>query len=332
MTMHTKTNFWIAGAIALLLAAATAGAADWKPAHSVEIVVPFAAGGGNDVPARIIQKIMTDEHILEVPSTVVNKPGGGGAVGLQYLNQHAGDGQYLSIISTSTLTSYIIGTGRVNYTDLTPIVPLITEYIAFAVSPESSIKSFGDLVSRMKADPTGTSFAVGGGLGNPNHVAMAAALKAAGVDVRRLKAVAFGGGKEAMTAVMGNHVDVLSAAASVLAGQQKGGKLRVLAVAAPHRLAGDLASIPTLKEQGVDVVFGFSRYIVGPRGLAAPQIAYWDGVFAKVVQSPEWKAAVAKHDWVSEYAASADTRKELDAQYKSLHAVLTDLGMAKAGR
>lgn len=316
-------------AAVLAFVAPAASAQTWKPSRNVEIVVPFAAGGGNDVLGRIIQKIIIDNRMLDVSSSVVNKPGGGGAVGLMYLNQHAGDGNYLSIISTSTLTSYIIGTGTVNYTDLTPIASLITEYIAFAVKADSPIKTFADLVQRMKANPESTSFAVGGGLGNPNHVAMAAALKAAGVNVRSMKAVAFGGGKEALTAVMGGHVDVLAAAASILANQVKAGKLRLLGVAAPARLTGTLAEVPTMKEQGVNLVFGFSRYIVGPKGLSPSQTEYWNGVIGKVLETEAWKNTAAQHHWVTDFASSAKTIKDLHEQYGQLREVLSDLGMAK---
>lgn len=305
------------------------GAAEWAPTQNVEIVVPFAAGGGNDRPARIIQKIMTDHRMLKVSTTVVNKPGAGGAVGLNYLNQHAGDGHYLSIISTSTLTSHIIGSGSVNYTDITPILPLITEYIAFAVNANSALKNFRDVVDRMKQDATSLSFAVGAGLGNPNHVAIAAALKAGGADIKKMKVVAFGGGKEAMTAVMGGHVDVLAVAGAVLASQAKAGKLRVLAVAAPKRLEGDLASAPTLKEQGTDLSFGFSRYIVGPRGLAREQAAYWSGILSKVVSTEEWKKELARNNWISNYMSSEETINDLKGQYAQLRAILADLGMAK---
>lgn len=307
----------------------TVAAADWEPTQNVEIVVPFAAGGGNDRPARIIQKIIADYRMLNVSTTVINKPGAGGAVGLNYLNQHAGDGHYLSIISTSTLTSHIIGSGSVNYTDITPILPLITEYIAFAVNANSPLKTFKDVVDRMKQDATSLSFAVGAGLGNPNHVAIAAALKAGGADIKKMKVVAFGGGKEAMTAVMGGHVDVLAVAGAVLSGQVKAGKLRVLAVAAPKRLEGDLSTVPTLKEQGTNLLFGFSRYIVGPRGLPKEQAAYWSEVFSKVVTTEDWKKELAKNNWDSNYMSSEETIKDLKSQYATLRAVLADLGMAK---
>lgn len=317
--------------IAILLGALSSqlSAADWKPTKNVEFIVPFAAGGGNDVPARIIQKIISEKKLIEVSSTVVNKPGGGGAIGLNYLNQNPGDGHYLSIISTSTLTSHILGSGKTNYTDVTPIVPLITEYIAFAVKADSAIQKFPDVLEKMKADPASVSFAVGGGLGNPNHVAIASALKG-GVDVKKMKAVAFGGGKEALTAVMGGHVDVISAAADVLAGQVKGGKLRIIAIAAPSRLGGEFADVPTLKEQGINVVFGFSRYIVGPKGMTVEQTAFWEAMLTSILKTPEWKAEAARRNWNMDYMNSAATQKDLKSQYDSLFSVMNDLGMSKS--
>lgn len=329
-TFRGSRGFVYVTAILLGALSSPLSAADWKPTKNVEIIVPFAAGGGNDVPARIIHKIISEKKLIEASSTVVNKPGGGGAIGLNYLNQHVGDGHYLSIISTSTLTSHILGYGKANYTDVTPIVPLITEYIAFAVKADSPMRKFPDIVERMKADPTSVSFAVGGGLGNPNHVAIASALKKGGVDIKKMRAVAFGGGKEALTAVMGGHVDVISAAAAVLAGQMKGGKLRIVAVAAPTRLEGEFADVPTLKEQGIDEVFGFSRYIVGPKGLPVEQVAFWENMLTSILKTAEWKAEADKRNWNLDYMSSAATQKDLKNQYDSLFAVMNDLGMAKS--
>ncbi len=248
---------------------------------------------------------------------------------MTYLNQHSGDGHYLSVISTSMLTSHIIGSSRINYVDVTPIVPLITEYVIFSVNSKSTIKSFSDLVDVMKKNPIGLSFAVGGGLGNPNHAAIASALKIAGVDVRKMKAVAFGGGGEAMTALLGGHVDVLAAGATTLASQVKSDNLRFIAVAAPKRLKGDFSAIPTLKEQKIDLVFGFTRYIVGPKGLSKEQLAFWNLLFSNLMKSPDWQSEVEKQNWKSDYLNSADTEKELQSNYKELHAILSDLGMAK---
>lgn len=327
--MKQALTTWIIGVMPAMAFAQPAQAQEWMPSRNVEIVVPFAAGGGNDIPARLMQKIIGEKRLAHTSMTVVNKPGGGGTLGLIYLNEHAGDGHYLSLISTSTLTSHIIGVSKLNYTDVTPILPLITEYIGFAVNNASPYKTFGDIAEAMKNDPNSLSFAIGGGRGNPNHAAIAAALKASGVNVRKMKAVAFGGGQEALTAVLGGHVDVLAAAGSLLARQAKGGRLRIVAVAAPIRLDGELASVPTLKEQGTDAVFGFSRYIVGPKGMSLAQTTYWEKVFAAAKKTPEWKAEAEKRNWDIPAMSSSETVEDLKRQYEHLRSVLGDLSMAK---
>src|SRR5262245_8380078 len=80
----------------------------WKPSKPVEIIVGVGAGGGIDRTARLVQKIFQDRRLLEVPSSVVNKPGGGGTIAQAYLNQHAGDAHYFEITATSLLTNNIL--------------------------------------------------------------------------------------------------------------------------------------------------------------------------------------------------------------------------------
>jgi putative tricarboxylic transport membrane protein len=333
----SRTANWrlrLAIAVLPVVLAAVAGshgaqAAGWKPTRNVEIIVPFAAGGGNDIPTRIIQKIITDQKLIDVSSTVVNKPGGGGAVGLAYLNRHAGSGEYLSIISTSTLTSYVVGEGTLNYTDVTPIVPIITEYIAFVVNENSPIKSFAEFISRMKANPKSMSFGVGGAVGNPNHVAIAAALAAAGVDPKQMKAVAFNSGGEAMTAVLGGHVDLVAGPADLYVPLVQAKRLRLLAVAAPERLEGALSSVPTLVEQNIKLVSAYTRYIVGPKGMPVEAVNEWSAVLSKVMQASDWKKAVTANYWQSKFETPAETQHDIADEFQQIRATLAKIDMAK---
>ncbi|MEO8443118.1 MAG: hypothetical protein ABI547_11565, partial [Betaproteobacteria bacterium] len=93
----------------LLLAGGAGAQSGWKPAHNVEIISGTAAGGAVDRANRTVQKIWQDKKILEVTSTVVNKPGGGNTIAWNYINQHAGDGHYVSIAPYTILTNKIIG-------------------------------------------------------------------------------------------------------------------------------------------------------------------------------------------------------------------------------
>jgi putative tricarboxylic transport membrane protein len=107
------------------------------------------------------------------------------------------------------------------------------------------------------------------------------------------------------------------------------GKLNMLAVAAPKRLTGALASVPTFREQGTELVVHNWAGVFGAKGLSPQQIAYWDGVLAATVASPAWKAIAESNQWEPEYLNSADFIKHLQAEDKRLRSALTDLGLAK---
>lgn len=152
--------------------------------------------------------------------------------------------------------------------------------------------------------------------------------KHAGADARKLKVVAFGG-NELITALLGGHVDVISTVTSNIVPHMQAGKMRMLAVAAPRRLGGVLADVPTWRELGVDAVVSNWSGVVGTKGLSPAQIAYWDDVFGRLVKTDEWKKDLERNLWENEYLNSADAAKFLHDDYAQLKAALVELGMAK---
>lgn len=317
-----------------ILAAATvlsgAGvAADWTPQRSVELVAMSGPGGANDVIARTLQRIMQQRKLVDAPMTVVSKVGAGGVIAWTYLNQHAGDGSYLSVSPINLLIEHILGASPITYTDVTPIAQLFNEYVAFAVLADSPLKSGRDVIAKLKADPASVSFAVAAALGGSNHIATMVALKSAGVDVKKLKFVVFNSGVQSLTNVMGGHVDVAVVPVSGAAPQVAAGRLRVIAVSSPRRLAGAFAAVPTWKEQGADSTFSSARGVIGPKAMTAAQIAYWEAVLARVVESDDWKKEIETNYWDSQFLTSADTKKLLKAQYDEYKSVLVDVGLAR---
>jgi len=244
--------------------------AQWKPERNVEIVVPSAPGGSNDKTARSVERIIHDKRLMAATLTVVNKPGGGNAMTMNYLNQHSGDGHYVMVGTPTILSNHIIGASALNYTDFTPIASLFNEYIVFAVKSDAPMKSGRDLIERLKKDPKSVSIGFATALGSHNHIAAGLLAKAIGGDVRGLKVVAFKGSSEAIGALLGGHIDLVTTAAGNVADQVEAGKLRIVGVAASQRLTGPYAAVPTWKEQGVNVVFGGWRSIMGPKGMSAP--------------------------------------------------------------
>ena len=326
-THMRKLSITVAYVAAFLIAGPAA--AQWKPERNIEIIVGTGPGGGQDKTARTVQHLLTDKRFIEAPVTVVNKPGGGGAVGWAYLNQHAGDPHYAVIGTTTLLTSQIIGRSPVGFTDITPLAMLLSESVALSVRQESPLLTGKDLVERLKKDASSVSASIGSSVGGPNHIAFALIAKAAGGDVKKLKTVVFQGGGEAIAATLGGHVDLISSAANNVIPHLAAGKMRVLGIAAPQRVGGAFAKVPTWKEQGIDVQITNWRMLAGPKGLTAAQIAYWDGALAKLVKTDEWKKDLDNNVFENTYMNSDETRRYLKAQYDQFHAALSEVGLAK---
>jgi putative tricarboxylic transport membrane protein len=316
-------------AATVMSASRPAPAADWKPGKPVEFVVPAAAGGALDRPARLVQKIWQEMKLVDVPVNIINKSGGGQSVGYIYVHQAANDPHRLLLVSTPLLSNHITGKNKLHYTDFTLLGQLFTEYNVLSVRNDSAIKTAHDLVARLKAAPDSLAVAIGTTPGNNSHVSIAMPFKRAGVDIRRLKTVVFQSAGESALNLMGGHVDYASGPLGIAAPHWKAGRIRILAITAPRRLEGEYMQIPTWREQGVDVVVANSRYMMAPPGLSAAQVAYWDGIFRKTVASPEWRNALAHEQWVDQHVSSADLRALIDQHYAQAREILSDLGMAK---
>jgi len=319
-------HYLLAGAAALTCVAVPAWAQDWKPTKPIEVIVGTPPGGPLDATARQIQAYL-DRANVGVTSTVQNKPGGGHAIAMAYLNQR-GDGHAVSMALTNLITNRIVGSHPLTYTDITPLALLTSEYIGMSVSADSPIKDGKELIARLRADPGSLTFAITN-RASGNHIAAGAVLKAAGVDLKKVKFVSFKGSAETTVAVLGGHVDIAMATPSSTWRHVQGGKMRMLAVSSPKRLSGDFAVVPTWKELGINAVSANWRSAVGPKGLPPAQVAWWDRALATMVRTPEWQEVLRKHQWEDEYLNSAETLKFFQEEYKHLEALLTELGDAK---
>lgn len=319
--------------LSLCAVLATAGsgvhAQAWSPQRNVEIVVSSAPGGSNDKTARQVERILSGHRLINATITVNNRPGGGGSIAFTYVSQRQGDGHTLLIGTTALLTNHILGLSKLSYADFTPIASLFNDYVVFAVNAESPIKTGKDLTERLKKNPNSVATGFATTLGSHNHVAAGLLVKALGGNARELKAVAFKGSAEAITALLGGHLDLVTTAAGNAAPHVAAGRMRVVGVAAAKRFGGALADVPTWNEQGVDLVFGGWRSIMGPKGLTPAQVAYWEEALRKATQVPEWRDDLERNYWSDDFVTSQQFRKDLEKDYADMKAVLTDLGMAR---
>ena len=182
---------------------------------------------------------------------------------------------------------------------------------------------------RLKKDPKSVSIGFATALGSHNHIAAGLVMKAIGGNVRAMTVVAFKGSAEAVTAVLGGHLDLVTTATGNAAPHVAAGKMRIIGIAAEQRMPGVLADVPTWKEQGVPVVFGGWRSIMEPKGMPAAQMAYWENAFQKVVETPEWEVDLERNFWSADFARGSRFAEDLAREYESMRAVLAELGLAK---
>lgn len=325
----TRITRALSGALLALALASPVVAQQWKPTKHVELVSASGAGSASDGVLRLVERMLHEKKLIDVTSSVINKPGGGGSVGWSYTNQQSADGHHLTLIIGNLISNHIIGSSALSYNDLACVAQLFSEYTAIGVRTESPIKDAKDLLARLKADAGSVSVSVGTAFGGSGHIALALAAKDAGGDPKRLKAVVFSGFSQGVAALYGGHVDLAANPHSSFLGPLREGKVRVLAVSAPQRLPGDFASVPTWKELGVDADIEAFRAIAGPKGMGAPQIAYWESRLRAMVQTDEWKQMLEKRAWVNRYAGPEGCRAGLKRQYDQMRRGLVELGLAK---
>lgn len=306
-----------------------AAAQAWQPDKPIEIVIPTSPGGSVDRTARTLQKILQEGALVRVPVTVVNKPGAGGALSLVHLNQHAGDGHYIAINTPNLIANDINGRSTIKYTDVTPLATLFSVYTVVAVRADSPIRSGRDFVDRLRGDPGSLAVSTPTTLGSVNHMSFALVAKAGGVDVRKLKAVILSSGGDAATALLGGHIDAHTGTPSSVVHLVEAGKVRVIGILAPKRIGGPYADTPTWTEQGYPAVMDTWRGVIGPKGLTREQIAFWDGVLAKVVETETWKREIERNVVEANYLDSGQTRKLFDSNSAEYRSILGELGMIK---
>jgi putative tricarboxylic transport membrane protein len=296
----------------------------WTPNRSVEMVVFAAPGGGNDKAARYMHKIWQESKLLD--AVVVNKVGGGGSLAYTYVSQKPGDAHFIAIAQAGLLTNHITGRSPISLSDVTVLPYVGTESVALAVKADSPYKTLKDFLAQLKKDPSSLAISVGSTRGAVNHFTIALLAKAAGVDPKQLKILVFGGGAESVTNLLGGHIDAMVQAGNNAIPHQKAGTMRVLGVSLGKRSAS-MPDVPTFKEQGYNVEMDGWYVFVGPKGMTAPQVAYWDDIFAKTTRAEDWKKFAESSGWELGYKNSKDTAVFLKKEYDESKAILNEIGM-----
>lgn len=293
------------------------------PSKNLEIVAPATPGGGWDTTARAMQNVLDSEGLVESNMNVVNKPGGGGEVGWQYLKGK--DGHTISINSSLVIANNLLGQSELTYEDFTPLAVLATEWMTVAVPGDSEIEDGITMLDQLKEDPKSLKIGVGPALGNNDHLSFVRVAEEYGVDVSQLDYMIYESGGDILTALMGGHIDVATLSISESLDQHLDGSINIIATTADEPIPED-ENIQSWQDQGIDFTFPHWRGIMGPPDMTEEEIAYWDDTFAEMVETEGWQQVLDNNSWDDYYMNSEETRAFLDEQ-----SVMYEDLMKKAG-
>lgn len=320
-------SFLVIFLLSVMFAAVSEGAG--YPARPLEIVAPANPGGGWDTLARTINRALEIEKLYPQPIAVMNKPGGGGGVGMAYINTKKGDDYELIVYSPPVIINTINKTYSQPYSSITPIAKLITDYQVFIVQKDSPYKTLKDLLDDIKKNPGAVKFAGGSSPGSMDHLAFCKVAKVAGINPKDLVYVAFSGGGEALTTLLGGNVAFVSSGTGEVLSHIEAGTVRALAISSPKRMGGPLKNVPTVKEAGVNTTYEVWRGVFGAPDMSKEAQAWWAKTIKKMITTKTWKESLEKLQWGDAYADAKEFEKFLVDEEKSYRELMTDLGFVK---
>ena len=313
--------------LVVLLVAGGAGsvfAASGFPEKPITVVVAYSAGGGSDIFARTMTAAVEKDKLLPKPLVVENKPGGSGGIGYGYVAGKRKDPYFLVTVTPSFLTTPLIGNTPFKLKDFTPIANFAFDEFTLVVNARSKYKSLKEVIDDAKANPKKITMG-GTALGGADSIAYYLIEKAAGVQFNY---VVFNGGGEVNAAILGGHIDMALSNPGESLELYKAGKVRILGVFSEKRLAG-APDIPTLKEQGVDVVYVQNRGIVAPADIPADARKVLEQAFFIYTQTDTFKKYCKDNMLTEAWLDGAAFGKFLEEWNGKYAVILRDMGLIK---
>ncbi|HSV46681.1 MAG TPA: tripartite tricarboxylate transporter substrate-binding protein [Ramlibacter sp.] len=295
-----------------------------RAAPNVKMMIPANPGGGWDTTGRALGKALQESKAAD-SVTYENKGGAAGIIGLaQFVNASKGDPNALMMMGAVMLGGIIGGKSPVQLNQATPVARLTSEYNVFVVPAASPLKSMKDVVAQLKADPASVKCG-GGSRGSTEHIAACMLARNVGVDPKKVNYVAFRGGGEAVAAILGGNVTVGGSGYSEFAEHIAAGKMRPIAVTSQKRLPN--INIPTMKEQGYDVILGNWRGVYAAPGIRAQERADLTAMVVAATRTKAWSEALATNAWTPAMLTGREFDDFVEYEFSSLRAIMYLSGM-----
>jgi tripartite-type tricarboxylate transporter receptor subunit TctC len=320
--LRRHTILLAAGAAAVaLLAEAPAVPADEFPEDSIEMTELFGAGSSSDLTARVVAEGMAAE--LGVPVVVVNRPGGGGAVGYSHVSNQPAAGYDLVWMSDSVLTTHHSGNIDFDYTAFTPIARVCQEVPALAVHTDSGWNTFDDFIAAAKERPGELKVGISGN-GSFTHLASEALFNAAGIETRY---VPYGKGNAAVE-LLGGRIDAALQWPSVFKSHAEAGDLRMLVVTSEEPVPS-VPDVPTAKDEGHDVNLVLWRGVAAPKGTPDEAVAKLEAAVGAAVENEQFQEASARIGCLPAYLPAAEFADFIGQKDQEIASIMEGLGIKR---
>ena len=288
----------------------------------LRLIAPAAPGGGWDQTARVMQQVLQRSGLVRT-TPVENIPGAAGTIGLaRFVGSEQGRDDALLVSGLIMLGGIVMHGSPVTLGDVTPIARITGEYEAIVVPANSPFRTLDEMIRALRERPESLSWG-GGSAGGSDQILAGLIASAVGVSPGRINYVAFSGGGESLSAILGGQVSLGVNGLAELEPQIQAGTVRALAISSATRLPG--LDVPTLREQGVDVEFENWRSVVAAPGIGAAQRQRLESLTAAMVATPEWKAALERYRWLDRYLAGDAFASFVESEESRVRTTLREL-------
>jgi tripartite-type tricarboxylate transporter receptor subunit TctC len=325
--MVTTSRRLILGATPALIAAPALAQPRW-PVRPVQLLCPWAAGGGTDAVVRIIASLLEKE--LGQPFNVINRTGGSGVVGHAAIAQAAPDGYTLGMITAEICMLHWQGLTELTFRNYTPLGLMNNDPPGIQVNVSAPYQNVQQLADAIRASRPGQLKASGTGQGGIWHLALAGWLMAMRLPANHVRWVPSNGAAPAMQDLAAGGLDFTTNSVVEARAMLDANRARSLAVMSGERL-GAFPNIPTLKEaMNIDYATGAWRGIAGPLNIPAEARNAMNAALGRVFRSAEYVAFMNNRGFGMSYADAEGFGRHLAAADASLGDAMKAAGLARS--
>lgn len=290
------------------------------PSSSVSVIVPFAAGGGTDLVARAIVDAASDSFPSGI--SVENKDGGAGLIGLSEGANAAADGTILTTICVELVTlPHITADTGLTAESFEPIINLNSTYSVITVPADSPYETLDDLLA---ASPNGEIQMGNSGIGAIWHLAATALEQEAGMTFTHIP---FDGATDAITSLLGGHIDAIAVSYPEVASQVEAGEFKVLATLSPERNEA-IPDVPTATELGYEVSVGTWRGLAVPAGTDQEIVDTLVEIFSEAAETDEFIEFMNNNNLDIDIVTTDEYAEKIASEYELFGTLISDLGLA----